>query len=710
MVKSGCGFETMSLHPYLFRAIKKKGYTLPTPIQRKVIPVALSGQDMIAVARTGSGKTAAFLIPMIQKLKEHSTVVGARGLVISPTRELAMQTLKFAIELCKFSSLKVCVLVGGEGLKNEFSKLAENPDIIIATPGRLMHFILELNYSLASVEMVVLDESDRLIEMGLMEQVQEILSSTTNPNKQTLCFSATLPEFLTQFAKTGLSHPTLVKLDQEYKLPTELKLDFFVIRSEDKDCALMYILKHVVNLESPDELTMIFVSTRHHVEYLEFLLNKGNIKCIGLYGALDQEARNNALDKFRRKHVKLMITTDVSARGLDIPLLDNVIHYDFPSTPKLFIHRSGRAARAGRDGHCYALITNPDIPYYIDTIMHIGNPEIKNIGYFGEAEITQEREDLNQLCLCIDPDELMRKKLSVKNATKLYNKTKESASLESAKRAKEFQYGLHPRFEVNKETDDFTKKLKEFRPAFNIIELNTQNTQGEEAANAIREKRLSLMRKKENNEKSAEVEQIDESEEKELEVMVREGISKHMQLQNSEGTQKKKRGQMTSFKAQDFVQYDGTHFFEKGQDFSQLSLELPMDDEKGLAKKDKNKWDNKKKKYIQDQSSHKKKFEIDGKSRKLYKQWSNQTKKRIQKIGEAEDPENIKKIRGGYKPKADLKSKDQIVKERKNKFKKSGKINHKKVKEEKVGKRMKHRMSVKSQNTRSKMIVKTKRR
>lgn len=703
MVKTGGGFEFMGLLPHIFRSIKKKGYSLPTPIQRKVIPVVLSGQDLIAVARTGSGKTAAFLIPMIQKLKEHSTVVGARALVISPTRELATQTLRFAIELCKFSSLKICLLVGGDGLKSEFSKLAENPDIIIATPGRLMHFILELNYSLASVEMVVLDESDRLIEMGLMEQVKTILSSTTHANKQTLCFSATLPEVLTHFAKTGLSHPTLVKLDQEFKLPPELKLDFFMIRAEDRDCALMYLLNSVVNLNS-DELTMIFVATRHHVEYLEFLLNKAGIHCTGLYGALDQEARNNSLDSFRRKQVNLMITTDVSSRGLDIPLLDNVIHYDFPYTPNLFIHRSGRAARAGREGRCFALVTTTDVPYLIDTLLNIGSPDIKNIGHFNEDVITQEREDLHQLLSCIDPDEIARKQLSVKNAIKLYNKTKEGASPESVRRSKEFKYGLHPMFETgDKEVMEFNKKIKEFRPTFNIIELNTQAVVGDEAASIMREKRLANLKKKPAASEAI-VEAIDEDQERQLEVLVRDGISKIMQY-SKDPNNKRKRGQQGTFKANDFVEYEGKHFFDKGQDFSQLSLELPMDDELGLGKRDKNKWDNKKKKYVMDQKP-KKKFEIDGKSKKLYKEWANQTKKRIQKIGEAEDPENSKRVKAGHKSNADLKSKDQIIKERKKNFKKSGKINHKKDKEEKIGKRLKHKQGLRSKNSKSQMIIK----
>ena len=699
MVKKSGGFEKMELPPEVFRAIKAKGYNLPTPIQRKAIPMSLSGQDIIAIARTGSGKTAAFLIPIFQRLKVHSNIVGARAVVISPTRELAYQTLKFALDLGKYTSLKFAALVGGDGLKSEFNKLAENPDILIATPGRLLHFILELNYSLANVEMVVLDEADRLVEMGLMEQVSSILSHMKHPNRQTLCFSATLPEVLTDFSKTGLSNPVLIKLDQEHKLPEELDLDFFMVRKEDKEALLLHIITHIIDL-SKDQLSIIFVATRHHVEYMEFLLNSFKIPAVGLYGAMDQEARTRALEMFRKSRRNFLITTDLAARGLDIPLLDNVIHYDFAYTPKLFIHRSGRVARAGRPGHCYCLATQPDVPYLIDVLMHLSKTDIETIGHFPESVIRDAHEEYSLAMKEVNLEELDTRLKSVNNALKIYNKTKQGASDESVRRAKQFQWGIHPNYKEAQPEEEFYQKIKEFKPTMNMLELSAKLSGKGEIANRMKEERLNLQKRPR---EQAKPEQVNEEEEKELEVMVREGISKK-QEQISKPSKRQKRGQKTDFKDSSYLSYEGERTFEKDKEFSQLAMELPMEDETGLRKSTKMKWDKKKGKYIQDQK--KKKFLVDNKAKDLYKEWTKTTKKRIQKVGEKEDPDNMKKNTGRSRAPSDLKNKQQLVKEKKKAIKKNAILKHKKAKERQFASRQKTRYEKSSVAPRSKMIVK----
>lgn len=299
MVKQVGGFEKMNLLPQIYRAIKKKGYKIPTPIQRRAIPVAITGQDLIAVARTGSGKTAAFLIPILNRLAQHSTTVGVRVVIISPTRELAQQTYRFTKELTRFMNVRSALLTGGDGLRNEFDKLAANPDILVATPGRLLHLVVEMQYSLSTVEMVVLDEADRLIEMGLIEQVSIVLKAMNYEQRQTLCFSATLPEQLTQFSKTGLNNPVLVKLDQEHKLPDELTIDHFVVRFEDKDCALLHLLFSVIKANSANVLTIVFTASRHHVDYLETLLQASGLRAAGLHGHMDQQARDIVMNAVR---------------------------------------------------------------------------------------------------------------------------------------------------------------------------------------------------------------------------------------------------------------------------------------------------------------------------------------------------------------------------------------------------------------------------
>lgn len=295
MVKQIGGFEKMNLLPQIFRAIRKKGYKIPTPIQRRAIPVAITGQDIIAVARTGSGKTAAFLIPILNRLAQHCTTVGVRVVIVAPTRELAQQTYRFTKDLTKFMNIRTALLTGGDALKNEFDKLAANPDILVATPGRLMHLIVEMQYSLSTVEMVVLDEADRLIEMGMIEQVSVALKAMDHHQRQTLCFSATLPEQLTQFSKTGLNNPVLVKLDQEHKLPKELTIDNFVVRTDDKDCALFHLLFTVAKANTDNVLTIVFTASRHHVDYLETLLQASGLKAAGLHGHMDQPARDEVM-------------------------------------------------------------------------------------------------------------------------------------------------------------------------------------------------------------------------------------------------------------------------------------------------------------------------------------------------------------------------------------------------------------------------------
>jgi ATP-dependent RNA helicase DDX54/DBP10 len=205
--KKGNGFESMGLSPAVYRAIIRKGYRVPTPIQRKVINLVKGGRDVVAMARTGSGKTAAFLVPMLEQLQEHSSKYGARGVVLTPTRELAMQTLKFARELGAFTNLRTCLLVGGESLEDQFAALAANPDIIIATPGRLMHHLAQTDMTLMAIQLCVFDEADRLFEMGFADQIKEIIKGMPE-QRQTCLFSATLPQILADFTSAGLHHPS----------------------------------------------------------------------------------------------------------------------------------------------------------------------------------------------------------------------------------------------------------------------------------------------------------------------------------------------------------------------------------------------------------------------------------------------------------------------------------------------------------------------
>jgi superfamily II DNA/RNA helicase len=373
--KSSGGFQKLGLTKDVLAGILRLGYKVPTPIQRAVLPVALSGKDVLAMARTGSGKTAAFLIPLVEKLGRHSSRIGARAILLSPTRELVLQTLRFAKALAKFTDLRFASLVGGDSMEMQFKRLSENPDVIIATPGRLLHHLLEISsFNLNLVEFVVFDEADRLFEMGFSDQLNDILSRLPE-QRQAMLVSATLPKVLVQFAKAGLHNAELVRLDADAQVSDNLRLGFFTIRRDEKPAALCWVLRHVI---PKDQQAIVFVATRHHSEYICRLLQAVGQSAETVYGQMDQTSRRDNLAKFVNRRTRVLVVTDVAARGLDIPTLENVINYDFPDKAKLFVHRVGRVARQGRIGLALSLIISPDVPYMLDTLLAIARP-VSNI-------------------------------------------------------------------------------------------------------------------------------------------------------------------------------------------------------------------------------------------------------------------------------------------------------------------------------------------
>jgi len=366
----GGSFQTLDLHPPLLRGVMGM-YRTPTPVQRKSLPVALSGEDVVCMARTGSGKTAAFLIPVLNRLKEHAVTAGARGLILSPTRELAVQTERFAKQMGRHMGLRTALLTGGDGMDAQFEALAAAPDLIVATPGRLVHHLEEIAaFSLKGVEICVFDEADRLFEMGFAEQLHQILSSCPK-TRQMLLFSATLPAQLVQFTRAGLQDPHLIRLDVEHKVSDELRLAFFTLRSGEKLGALLFLLREVI---PADDMTIIFAPTRHHCEMLHELLDAAGFHNAVIYGSMDQDARNSNLHSFRKGITKLLLVTDVAARGIDVPLLNNVVNYSFPPTAKLFVHRVGRAARQGRSGTAFNLVETEENPYMADLLEYLNKP------------------------------------------------------------------------------------------------------------------------------------------------------------------------------------------------------------------------------------------------------------------------------------------------------------------------------------------------
>ncbi|KAF4637723.1 hypothetical protein G7Y89_g343 [Cudoniella acicularis] len=555
-VKKGGGFQAMGLNSHLLKAISRKGFSVPTPIQRKTIPLVLDHQDVVGMARTGSGKTAAFVIPMIEKLKAHSARVGARALILSPSRELAIQTLKVVKEFGRGTDLKCVLLVGGDSLEDQFGFMAANPDIVIATPGRFLHLKVEMSLDLSSMKYVVFDEADRLFEMGFAAQLTEILHALPT-SRQTLLFSATLPKSLVEFARAGLQEPSLVRLDAESKVSPDLQSAFFSVKSAEKEGALLHIINDLIKMPtgptengkklgdgngkkrkrgsdgpSPrgkptEHSTIIFAATKHHVDYLASLLRLSGFAVSHAYGSLDQTARNIQVEEFRTGITNILVVTDVAARGIDIPVLANVINYDFPPQPKIFVHRVGRTARAGQRGWSYSLVRDTDAPYLLDLQLFLGkrlllgrdSGETPNyaedvlVGALLRDKLEATTEWITKLLS--DDDDLSALRTVAGKGEKLYIKTRNSASSESAKRAKEVVASkgwmqLHPLF--NSETNtaeqariEMLARISGFRPQETVFEIGTKGKAGHgEAAEMMRHRREKIVprRQKEEDEKA----------------------------------------------------------------------------------------------------------------------------------------------------------------------------------------------------------------
>ncbi|KAH9978704.1 P-loop containing nucleoside triphosphate hydrolase protein [Lactifluus volemus] len=397
----GGSFQSMGLFPWILRSLLLQGFRTPTPIQRLSIPVLLSNPpcDLVGMARTGSGKSLAFLIPLIQRL----------ALILLPTRELALQILKVGKELARGwrdgEGLRWGLVVGGEGMDEQFEMISSNPDVIIATPGRLLHLAVEMNLDFRSVHYVVFDEADRLFEMD---------HPPPPATRQTLLFSATLPKSLVEFAKAGLQDPKLLRLDAESKISTDLRMAFFSVKQDEKDACLLVLLRDIIRVPpgadgsenqgqggaagsshnahehfTAPHQTLVFAATKHHVEYLTTLLTAAGYTVSHIYGSLDQAARTRQMDQFRRGRANILVVTDVAARGIDIPILANVINYDFPQGARVFVHRVGRTARAGRPGWAWSFVGPTELPYLIELQLFLGRPLIRDVPNDDDASYTE---------------------------------------------------------------------------------------------------------------------------------------------------------------------------------------------------------------------------------------------------------------------------------------------------------------------------------
>ncbi len=355
-------FYDFGLENRVVRAITELGFEEPTPIQEKTIPIALEARDLIGQAQTGTGKTAAFSIPLINRIATSEQKIV--GLILTPTRELAIQVSEEIAKLSRYKGVRSLPIYGGQDIQRQIRLLRNKPHIIIGTPGRLLDHINRKTIKLEDVNTVVLDEADEMLDMGFMEDIQSILSLVPE-ERHTMLFSATMPSNIQKLAQQFLRNPEHVSVIPKQISAPLIQQNYVEVHEKQKFDALTRLL----DMESPD-LAIIFGRTKRRVDELAEALQKCGYAADGLHGDLSQHQRDTVMRKFRDNSIEVLVATDVAARGLDVSGVSHVINFDLPQDPESYVHRIGRTGRAGREGTAWSFVTPREIDhlYFIEKI------------------------------------------------------------------------------------------------------------------------------------------------------------------------------------------------------------------------------------------------------------------------------------------------------------------------------------------------------
>ena len=364
-------------------ALEKLGFTETTPIQEQAIPKMIEGLDMIGQAQTGTGKTFAFSIPMVEKTD--TSLKQTQGLILTPTRELTNQVYKEIIKLVKFyPELRVTTIVGGESYERQFKELARKPHIIVATPGRIIDHIDRGTVDLSHITTLTLDEADEMLKMGFQDDIERILQ-TTPATRQTVLFSATMPPFIKKIATNYQKNPVHIKIEAKSLTVDRIEQAYFLVKEKGK----LDLLIRLLDLENPST-GIIFVNTKAGVDRITERLQKQGFIADALHGDLKQSQRTNVMNRFRNKQLNLLVATDVAARGLDVDDVEVIINYDLPQQDEIYIHRIGRTGRAGKKGKAYTFVT-PSKRRTIEVLAHFTKADINLLGIPTAESIYKEQ-------------------------------------------------------------------------------------------------------------------------------------------------------------------------------------------------------------------------------------------------------------------------------------------------------------------------------
>jgi ATP-dependent RNA helicase RhlE len=356
-------FDTLGLSTDLLRAVAEQGYTVPTPIQQQAIPAILQGQDILASAQTGTGKTAGFTLPLLHRLSSTSASKvnrAPRALILTPTRELAAQIGDSVKTYGKYLSLRSAVVYGGVGIGPQIQTLRRGVDILVATPGRLMDHLGQKTVDLSQVEILVLDECDRMLDMGFIRDIRKIMA-VLPPSRQTLMFSATFSKAIQQLANSLLKSPTLIEVAPRNTVAEQVEQ---VVHPVDRH-RKRELLSYMIGFHNWQQV-LVFTRTKQGANSLAEQLAKDGLKTSAIHGNKSQAARTRALSDFKQGKVRVLVATDVASRGLDIDQLPHVVNYELPNVPEDYVHRIGRTGRAGNEGQAVSLVCSDEYPLLKD--------------------------------------------------------------------------------------------------------------------------------------------------------------------------------------------------------------------------------------------------------------------------------------------------------------------------------------------------------
>lgn len=352
-------FNTLGLSTALLRAVADEGYTAPTPIQQQAIPSILQGRDIFASAQTGTGKTAGFTLPLLQRLSAAPLNSGhrnPRALILTPTRELAAQVSDSVKTYGKYLSLRSAVVYGGVGIVPQIQALRRGVDIVVATPGRLLDHLGQRTLDLSHLEILVLDECDRMLDMGFIHDIRKILAQLP-PSRQTLMFSATFSKPIQQLASTLLKSPVQIEVTPRNTAAEQVEQ---VVHLVDRD-RKRELLSYMIGSHNWQQV-LVFTRTKHGANRLAEQLAKDGLKTSAIHGNKSQAARTRALNDFKQGKVRVLVATDVASRGLDIDQLPHVVNFELPNVPEDYVHRIGRTGRAGNEGRAVSLVSRDEYP------------------------------------------------------------------------------------------------------------------------------------------------------------------------------------------------------------------------------------------------------------------------------------------------------------------------------------------------------------